>query len=138
MPPDAMRWSISKIPLRRVPGARRDRSAEYMSDICSCSASLRTSVPRACLPRGKGHQAGRGYGLGCGRIESHGDDGDIVDRAAVERQLNQETAGCLRRVSARERPYLLVLHVGRKAVSADYEDVPWLQGAAFDLELWIF
>src|SRR5258707_801741 len=135
MPPDAMRWSISKMPFRRVPGARRDRSAEYMSVICPYSASLPTSVPPPYLPRGEGNEAGRGHGLSCGWVESHCNDGDIVDRPAIERQLDQEIAGFFGRVSACERQYLLVLNVGRKAVTADHEDVPRLQGAAFDLEL---
>src|SRR6266404_616247 len=137
MPPDAMRWSISKMPFRRVPGARRDRSAEYMSVICPYSASLPTSVPPPCLPRGEGNEAGRGDGLSCGWIESHRNDGDIVDRPAIERHVDQEIAGFLGRVCACKPQYLLVLNMGCEAVRADHEDVPRLQGAAFDLELWI-
>src|SRR5258708_9997694 len=123
------------MPFRRVPGGRRDRSAEYMSVICPSSASLPTSVPPPYLPRGEGNEAGRGHGLSCGWIESHRNDGDIVDRTAIEGQVDQEIAGSLGRVSACERQYLLVLHMGVEAVTADHEDVPRLQGAAFDLEL---
>src|SRR5258708_31750050 len=97
MPPDAMGWSILKMPFRRVPGARRDRSAEYMSVIFPYSASLPTSVPPPYLPRGEGNEAGRGHGLSCGWIESHCNDGDIVDRTAIEGQVDQEIAGSLGR-----------------------------------------
>src|SRR6266852_7801176 len=135
MPPDAMRWSISKMPFRRVPGARRDRSTEYMSDICPYSASLPASVPPPCLPRGEGNESGGGHGLSCGRVESHRHDGDIVDRPAIKRQLDQEIAGLLGRVCACQRKYLPVRHVGGEAVTADHKDVPRLQGAALDLKL---
>src|SRR5260370_28912131 len=134
MPPDAMRWSISKMPFRRVPGAWSERSEEYMSDICTYSASLPTRIPPPS-PRGEGNEAGGGHGLSCGRIESHRNHGDIVARPAIERQVDQEIARSLGRVSACERQYLLVLHVSVEAVSADHEDVPRLQGPAFDLEL---
>src|SRR5260370_7507940 len=105
MAPDAMRWSISKMPLRRVPGARRDRSV-YMSDICTYSASLPTRVPPPS-PRGEGNEAGGGHGLSCGRIVEHRDDGDIVDRPAIERQVDQEIAGSLRRGCPFRRAHLL-------------------------------
>src|SRR5260370_21938518 len=106
MAPDAMRWSISKMPLRRVPGARRDRSV-YMSDICTYSASLPTRVPPPS-PRGEGNEAGGGHGLSCGRIVEHRDDGDIVDRPPIERQVDQEIAGSLRRAGRFRKPLSLV------------------------------
>src|SRR5258708_34664307 len=132
MPPDAMRWSISKMPFRRVPGARRDRSAEYMSDVCTYSGSLPTRIPPPS-PRGEGNEAGGGHGLSCGRIESHRNHGDIVDRPAIGRQVDQEIARSLGRGSPCERQYLLVLHVSGGAVRADTADVAPVPGPLLEL-----
>src|SRR5215831_5567411 len=81
--------------------------------------------------------AGRGWrnGRRCGGIESHCDDGDIIDGAAVERQGDQEIAGPLRPVFACQRKDLFVLYMSREAVAANHEDVSRLQYAAFDLKL---
>src|SRR5713101_3364134 len=106
-------------------GACRARGAIVQRNTCPTSALL----PDVAAGRVRGH------GRRCGRIESYRHDGDIVDRPTIERHGNQEITGLLGPVCACQRKYLLVLHVGGEAVTADHEDVPRLQGAAFDLKL---
>src|SRR5215468_12117414 len=117
------------MPFSRVPGARRDASVEYISDI--------GVTPRYCRwpsPSRPPHAGRVGWGR-CRGAESDCDDGDIVDGAALERQGDQAIAGLLGRVFARHRKYFLVLHMSGEAVAADHKDVARLQRAAFDLKL---
>src|SRR5215475_13092874 len=103
MPPDAIRWSISKTPFRRVPGGRRgDDMVVCMSIGLLCAASPRVRRFPVCGARNRGGRR-RGIVKDC-------DDSNVVAGAAIECQANQEIAFSLWSVSATTHIYTLSLH----------------------------
>src|SRR5258708_1634412 len=113
------------------------RSHRCHSSACRARGAIvrRNTCPTSALLPDVGAGGVGPQGRRCSRIEPYRHDGDIVDSSAIERHCNQEIAGLLGPVLACQRKYLLVLHVGGEAVTADHEDVPRLQGAALDLKL---
>jgi hypothetical protein len=107
MPPEAIRWSISKMPLSRVPGGRRDVGATV--DHTSAAAH---------------GVAGDEWRV---EIIADDDDGDVVGGAAIERQRHQRLAGLLRFAFADAGENLAVLDMASQPVAAQQEGVAWQQ-----------
>src|SRR5438045_1789542 len=118
MPPEAIRSSISKMPLSRMPRVRRmvEALAEYMSDIPHLSLDAAGSARRRGVETDHHHR-------------------DVVGRAAIERQADQRLAGALRRKAGGQRQNFAVGDMGRQPVAADQEGIPRLHDAVGHFEL---